>query len=193
VNVSSENSNPTTHSLSLTLKPPTRIQNLTISTRKCLPYLKPHLQRALFSSYNTSIPTSTTTTKPRSLPIDVWNRLKSSHNSYQLSAISKILTGSCRENVCLVQGPPGTGKSSTIVGLVSALLSGKAPLPQQRQSGCLIHPGKTMGLTFAEPQARNRILICAATNQAVDSLAWKIKQGSRKCSTSLYSSSYILM
>ncbi|KAL7442955.1 hypothetical protein ACHAXH_008443 [Discostella pseudostelligera] len=145
---------------------------------KCLPYLKPHLQRALFSSYNTSIPTSTTTTKPRSLPIDVWNRLKSSHNSYQLSAISKILTGSCRENVCLVQGPPGTGKSSTIVGLVSALLSGKAPLPQQRQSGCLIHPGKTMGLTFAEPQARNRILICAATNQAVDSLAWKIKQGS---------------
>jgi senataxin len=87
-----------------------------------------------------------------------------------------------------VQGPPGTGKSSTIVGLVSALLSGKAPLPQQRQSGCLIHPGKTMGLTFAEPQARNRILICAATNQAVDSLAWKIKQGSRKCST-LYSAS----
>ena len=72
------------------------------------------------------------------------------------------------------------GKSSTIVGLVSALLSGKAPLPQQRQSGCLIHPGKTMGTAFAEPQARNRILVCAATNQAVDSLAWKIKQGSRK-------------
>ncbi len=74
----------------------------------------------------------------------------------------------------------GTGKSSTIVGLVSALLSGKAPLPKQRQSGCLIHPGKTFGATFAEPQARNRILVCAATNQAVDSLAWKIKQGSRK-------------
>ena len=35
-----------------------------------------------------------------------------------------------------------TGKSSTIVGIVSALLSGKAPLPGQRQSGCLIHPGK---------------------------------------------------
>lgn len=72
------------------------------------------------------------------------------------------------------------------MGLVSALLSGKAPLPQQRQSGCLIHPGKTMGTTFAEPLARNRILVCAATNQAVDSLAWKIKQGSGKCSTSIF-------
>ena len=76
---------------------------------KCLPYLKPHLQRALFSSYNTNIPTSTTAAKPRSLPIDVWQHLKKSHNSYQLSAISKLLAGSCRENVCLVQGPPGTG------------------------------------------------------------------------------------
>eukprot|EP00580_Thalassiosira_gravida_P011382 CAMPEP_0201635100 /NCGR_PEP_ID=MMETSP0493-20130528/7767_1 /ASSEMBLY_ACC=CAM_ASM_000838 /TAXON_ID=420259 /ORGANISM="Thalassiosira gravida, Strain GMp14c1" /LENGTH=462 /DNA_ID=CAMNT_0048107027 /DNA_START=243 /DNA_END=1631 /DNA_ORIENTATION=+ len=35
-----------------------------------------------------------------------------------------------------------------------------------------------MGATYAQPQARNRILVCAATNQAVDSLAWKIKQGS---------------
>ena len=85
---------------------------------------------------------------------------------------------SCRDNVSLIQGPPGTGKSSTIVGLVTALLSGKAPLPGQRQSGCIIHPGKTMGTTLQEPQARNRILVCAATNQAVDTLAWKIKQGS---------------
>lgn len=74
----------------------------------------------------------------------------------------------------------GTGKSSTIVGLVTALLSGKAPLPGVRESGCLIHPGKTMGASLAQPLARNRILVCAATNQAVDSLAWKIKQGSSK-------------
>ena len=152
---------------------------------KCLPYLKPHLQRALFSPYTTHTSSTTLATKPRSLPIDIWRYLKSSHNSYQLSAISKVLTGSCRENVCLVQGPPGTGKTTTIVGLVSALLSGKAPLPQQRQSGCLIHPGKTMGTTFTDPQARNRILVCAATNQAVDSLAWKIKQGSSKYSALL--------
>lgn len=35
-----------------------------------------------------------------------------------------------------------------------------------------------MGVSHAEPQARNRILVCAATNQAVDTIAWKIKQGS---------------
>lgn len=69
-------------------------------------------------------------------------------------------------------------KRSTIVGLVSALLSGKAPLPGSRQSRCLIHPGKTMGATLPEVYARNRILICATTNQAVDSLAWKIKNQS---------------
>ena len=57
-------------------------------------------------------------------------------------SISKVVSGTCRNNVCLIQGPPGTGKSSTIVGIVSALLSGKAPLPGQKQSGCLIHPGK---------------------------------------------------
>lgn len=145
---------------------------------KSLPYLSPHLKRALFSSFIDNPPKTASTTKPRSLPIDIWRYLTNSHNSFQLKAISQVLTGSCRENVCLVQGPPGTGKSSTIVGLVTALLSGKAPLPKQRQSGCLIHAGKTMGKTTAKPQARNRILVCAATNVAVDGLAWKIKNGS---------------
>lgn len=35
-----------------------------------------------------------------------------------------------------------------------------------------------MGVAHSEPVARNRILVCAATNQAVDTIAWKIKQGS---------------
>jgi hypothetical protein len=69
----------------------------------------------------------------------------------------------------------GTGKSSTVTGIVSALISGKAPLPGQKQSSCLIHAGKTLGAALPEANARNRILICATSNQAVDSLAWKIK------------------
>lgn len=93
---------------------------------KCLPYLKPHLQRAIFSSYNTSVSTSTTTTKPRSLPIDVWHHLKSSHNSYQLSAVSKLLAGSCRENICLIQGPPGTGKLS--ISTCNPILKSSRPI-----------------------------------------------------------------
>ena len=39
----------------------------------------------------------------------------------------------------------------------------------------MIHPGKTMGTSIRESHAKNRILVCATTNQAVDSLAWKIK------------------
>lgn len=145
---------------------------------KCLPYLKPHLQKALLTSHITNSPKHGRPRKPHSLPQDIWVSLVDSHNKDQLLSISQVLTGSCRDNVCLVQGPPGTGKSSTIVGLVSALLSGKAPLPKAKESGCLIHPGKSMGATWTEPKARNRILVCAATNQAVDSLAWKIKKGS---------------
>jgi len=143
---------------------------------KCLPHLKPHIRRALYTSTITDSPKVEPVSKPRSLPIDIWRSLSTSHNSYQSQAISQLLSGSCRENVCLIQGPPGTGKSSTIVGLVTALMSGKAPLPRQRQSGTLIHAGKTMGAKVPEPHARNRILVCAATNQAVDHLCWKIKQ-----------------
>lgn len=42
----------------------------------------------------------------------------------------------------------------------------------------MIHPGKTMGTSMQETNVRNRILVCATTNQAVDSLAWKIKNQS---------------
>ncbi len=73
---------------------------------KCLPYLKPHLQRALFTSYITSPSKQPATTKPRSLPMDIWRSLTTSHNTFQVSSISQVLTGSCRDNLCLVQGPP---------------------------------------------------------------------------------------
>ena len=70
-------------------------------------------------------------------------------------------------------------RRSTVVGLVSALLSGKAPVPgAKRSTSCVIHPGKTMGTSMQETNVRNRILVCATTNQAVDSLAWKIKNQS---------------
>ena len=110
-----------------------------------LPPVIAHIQKALFSSrikVQQKSAAATVAARPKSLPTDIWSSLQKNHNSYQLSSISKVVSGTCRNNVCLIQGPPGTGKSSTIVGIVSALLSGKAPLPGQRQSGCLIHPGK---------------------------------------------------
>ena len=138
-----------------------------------LPHLKPHLRAAIFTSQITTKTKSPKAVKPRSLPTDIWSKISLNHNKFQLQSLSSVLTGSCRDNVCLIQGPPGTGKSSTIVGLVSALLSGKATHPNQPQSGCLIHAPCD---SSTKPTSRNRILVCAPTNVAADSLAWKIKQ-----------------
>jgi hypothetical protein len=70
-----------------------------------LPFLSLHLQKAVFTSFTAKTSKSTTTTKPRSLPLDIWRHLTNSHNALQLKSISNVLTGSCRENVCLIQGP----------------------------------------------------------------------------------------
>ncbi|KAL7463331.1 hypothetical protein ACHAXS_003708 [Conticribra weissflogii] len=129
----------------------------TIRSNKSDPALEASSSKALFTSRVTlHAKQPASNARPTSVPAYIGSSLRKSHNSYQLSSISNLLTGSCRENVSLIQGPPGTGKSSTIVGLVTALLSGKAPLPGQRQSGCLIHAGKTMGVSLSEPLARNR-------------------------------------
>ena len=138
-----------------------------------LPHLRPHLRAAVFTSQITTKSKPPKAVKPRSLSTDIWGKISRNYNKFQLSSISSVFTGSCRHNVCLIQGPPGTGKSSTIVGLVSALLSGKATRPNQPQSGCLIHAPCD---SSTQPVARNSILVCAPTNVAADSLAWKIKQ-----------------
>ena len=70
-----------------------------------LPFLSLHLQKAVFTSFTAKTSKSTPTTKPRSLPLDIWTKLTNSHNTLQLKSISNVLTGSCRENVCLIQGP----------------------------------------------------------------------------------------
>lgn len=71
---------------------------------KCLPYMKPHLQQALFTSYIADSSSIFKARKPKSVPMDIWKSLKNSHNMYQLKSISQILTGSCKNNTCLVQG-----------------------------------------------------------------------------------------
>lgn len=60
----------------------------------------------------------------------------------------------------LIQGPPGTGKTLTVVGLIGSLLMAEA---NQR-------PG-------AERTARKRILLCAASNKAVDEVASRLLNG----------------
>jgi hypothetical protein len=75
---------------------------------KSLPHLKPHLQKAIFTSpvalksHQTTEPNAK---RPSSVPLDIWESLKRTNNPYQLQSISDLLSGSCRDNLSLIQGP----------------------------------------------------------------------------------------
>ncbi|XP_025067060.1 probable helicase senataxin isoform X2 [Alligator sinensis] len=63
--------------------------------------------------------------------------------------------------ICLIHGPPGTGKSKTIVGLLFRILNEKSGKE---------NPAQNMNAKIK----RNRVLVCAPSNAAVDELMKKI-------------------
>ncbi|XP_042334495.1 probable helicase senataxin isoform X2 [Sceloporus undulatus] len=63
--------------------------------------------------------------------------------------------------ICLIHGPPGTGKSKTIVGLLHRILSERSGKENPVQS-------------LNAKIKRNRVLVCAPSNAAVDDLMKKI-------------------
>lgn len=63
--------------------------------------------------------------------------------------------------ICLIHGPPGTGKSKTIVGLLYRILT--------ERSGNA-NPAQNLNAKIK----RNRVLVCAPSNAAVDELMKKI-------------------
>ena len=169
---------------------------------KSLSFVKDHLQRAVFCSGDaikrnravsmdsvggTGAGAATSAMdKPATIPDYVWRKICASLNQVQLRCIHRIMEGKSRENVALLQGPPGTGKTTTICHLVSALLNGACPKPGSKMAGVRVHIGKSISTasskgdkgTKALNRAANRILVCAASNAAVDELAWKIHKHS---------------
>jgi len=146
-----------------------------------------HIQRAVFSQ---GVPTNVNEVvakpshqveKPTTVPLPIWNHLTKTLNEHQIFAIAKILKNN---TISLVQGPPGTGKSSTIIGLVTALLNGVGPKSGGKSPGTRIQAGQSFttskrlsansstnpGVT----SVKSKILVCAASNQAVDDLAFRI-------------------
>jgi senataxin len=83
-------------------------------------------------------------------------------NSSQAIAIATILQR--QSGVALIQGPPGTGKTRMIIGLLSALLS---------TSSNYVNP-LTAERTLSSKQ---RVLVCAPSNAAIDELTRRIRGG----------------
>uniref|UniRef100_A0A7S4S262 Helicase ATP-binding domain-containing protein n=1 Tax=Ditylum brightwellii TaxID=49249 RepID=A0A7S4S262_9STRA len=133
--------------------------------------------------FNTKSLENVQVNKPASVPRGIWDKLSLTLNPFQLLAIGNIISGRSKGNFVLLQGPPGTGKTTTIIGLVTALLNGSSTLPGGKVSGTRVQIGNTLSrqsddgnnntATLNVPVAR-RILVCAPSNTAVDDLAWRL-------------------
>ena len=73
----------------------------------------------------------------------------------------------------MIQGPPGTGKTSTILGMVAALLHRNITESSEKTaSSATVHDA-------ANPHRRShqRLLICAPSNAAVDEILLRLSKG----------------
>ncbi|MEE6505419.1 hypothetical protein FKM82_005519 [Ascaphus truei] len=86
------------------------------------------------------------------------------YNSDQKSAIEKayamVKQQPRQSRICLIHGPPGTGKSKTIVGLLYRMM--------------MENINKVTDQNFNAKNKRNRVLVCAPSNAALDDLMKKI-------------------
>jgi len=99
---------------------------------KCLGNVRPSLQNIAFCNSTASpseprnqIASALQLKKPSSLSTELWDHILKILNPLQAYAVENIMSGKMKENFFLLQGPPGTGKTTTIIGLVSALLNGR--------------------------------------------------------------------
>lgn len=100
-------------------------------------------------------------------------RVKSNYslNSSQAEAIVKTVS---KEGFSLIQGPPGTGKTKTILGVIGYFLSTRKTLP----SNVIQAPrGSSSSMTTEQLLKKQKILICAPSNAAVDEIVLRLKGG----------------
>ncbi|KAM3163951.1 Helicase SEN1 [Lachancea thermotolerans] len=91
-------------------------------------------------------------------------------NNSQAEAI--VSTVSC-EGFSLIQGPPGTGKTKTILGIVGYTLSTQKALPP----GVIKQPLDAVASSTEQLLLKQKVLICAPSNAAVDELVLRLKLG----------------
>lgn len=91
-------------------------------------------------------------------------------NSSQATAIVNTVA---KEGFSLIQGPPGTGKTKTILGVIGYFLSTRNSLP----SNVIQAPKGGSSLSTEQLLKKQKILICAPSNAAVDEIVLRLKDG----------------
>lgn len=126
---------------------------------------------------------------PETISNVLWEKLRGAYNVSQLYAISYVVQKLDERHdtrVALIQGPPGTGKTSTILGLVSALLHASKSKQQnterkannEQDSDNLEAESNSSSSSTVEPKVttlKRRLLICAPSNAAIDEVLTRIK------------------
>ncbi|AET40886.1 DNA/RNA helicase SEN1 Ecym_7029 [Eremothecium cymbalariae DBVPG len=73
----------------------------------------------------------------------------------------------------LIQGPPGTGKTKTILGIVGYFLSTIRVSP----SNVIKNPTQVGNISTEQLLQKQKVLICAPSNAAVDELVLRLREG----------------
>ena len=145
--------------------------------------------------------------KPAGLSQRLWQQLHTSYNQSQLLAIkyvSEAFEGTQDTRIALIQGPPGTGKTSTVLGMVAALLhqpqteskksdedkdkenngKGGPHLSDPAEAPVVKMPARapqrvstTSAADAVAATAHKRLLICAPSNAAIDELLKRLAAG----------------
>lgn len=110
---------------------------------------------------------------PPIIPPDEFERVKSNYK-LNLSQAEAIVNSVMKEGFSLIQGPPGTGKTKTILGIIGYFLS-----IARAQPANLIKVPTTDSSTqdLEHKLKKQKILICAPSNAAVDEICLRLKDG----------------
>ncbi|AAS52799.2 AER115Wp [Eremothecium gossypii ATCC 10895] len=93
-------------------------------------------------------------------------KLNTSQAKAVISSVKKL-------GFSLIQGPPGTGKTKTILGVVGFFLTTAKALP----SNVIRNPTESNATSTEMLLQKQKVLICAPSNAAVDELVLRLREG----------------
>ena len=92
-----------------------------------------------------------------------------------------------QEGFSLIQGPPGTGKTKTILGIIGYFLSTR----NTTSSHVIKVPTDQSSMTTEQMLRKQKVLICAPSNAAVDEICIRLKGGIYKRDGTLFEPSIV--